>query len=108
MKILVDDGEKDFVVINFDEYFKYLREKLHSKLCNEQNLWKVAELLYIFLTTPDKVMIWEMMLLSYFDNCIYHFNIKVFNLFNSDLQSISTKPIIKKQIKRVVKWAEKL
>ena len=108
MKILVEDGEKDFVVINFDEYFKYLREKLHSKLCKEQNLWKVAELLYIFLTTPDKVMILEMMLLSYFDNCIYHFNIKVFNLFNSDLQSISTKPIIKKQIKRVVKWAEKL
>ena len=47
-------------------------------------------------------MILEMMLLSYFDNCIYHFNIKVFNLFNSDSQSISTEPMIKKQIKRVL------
>ena len=30
--ILTDDEVKDFVIINSDEYFKSLREKLYSKL----------------------------------------------------------------------------
>ena len=47
LKIVTDDEVKDFVAINFSEYFKSIRE--------EQNLRKVAKLLYIFLTTPDKV-----------------------------------------------------
>ena len=38
---------KNFVAINFSEYFKSTRE--------EQNLGKVAKSLYIFLTTPDEV-----------------------------------------------------
>ena len=38
---------KDFVAINFNEYFKTIRE--------EQNLTKIAKSLYIFLTTPDEV-----------------------------------------------------
>ena len=38
LKIMTDDEVKDFVVINFGEYFR-----------------KVAESLYIFLTTPDEV-----------------------------------------------------
>ena len=37
-KTLTDDEVEDFVVINFSEYFKSAREKLHSKLCEEQNL----------------------------------------------------------------------
>ena len=38
LKIMTDDEVKDFVVINFGEYFR-----------------KVVESLYIFLTTPDEV-----------------------------------------------------
>ena len=55
LKILTDDQVKDFVVINFGEYFKSMREKLYSKLSEEQNLRKIAEALYIFLTIPVEV-----------------------------------------------------
>ena len=44
-----------FVVINFGEYFKSMKEKLDSSLSEEQNLKKDVESLYIFLTTPDEV-----------------------------------------------------
>ena len=44
---IIDDEEKDFVAINFSEYFKSKRE--------EQNLRKVAKSLFTFLTTPDEV-----------------------------------------------------
>ena len=47
LKILTDDEVEDFVDISFSEYFKSIRE--------EQNLRKVAKLLYISLTTPDEV-----------------------------------------------------
>ena len=47
LEILTDEEVKDFVAINFSEYFKSIREK--------QNLRKVAKFLYIFLTTPDEV-----------------------------------------------------
>ena len=46
---------KDFVVMNFGQYFQSMREKLYSELCEEQNLRKIGESLYIFLTTPDEV-----------------------------------------------------
>ena len=52
---LTDEEVKDFVAINFGEYFKSTREKLYSKLIEEQNVRKVAESIYIFLTTPDEV-----------------------------------------------------
>ena len=39
---IIDNEEKDFVAINFSEYFKSRRE--------EQNLRKVAKSLFIFLT----------------------------------------------------------
>ena len=45
LNILIDDEVKDFVVINFDEYFKSMTEKLYSKLREGQNLRKVVELL---------------------------------------------------------------
>ena len=51
-KVLTDEEVKDFVAINFSESFKSAREKLYSELSEEQNLREVAELLYIFLTTP--------------------------------------------------------
>ena len=51
LKVLTDEEVKDFVVINFGEYFKPTREKLYSKLSEEQNL----DSLYIFLTTLDEV-----------------------------------------------------
>ena len=35
LKFLTDDGVKDFVAINFSEYFKSTREKLYSKLNEE-------------------------------------------------------------------------
>ena len=52
LKILTLNEVKDFVVINFGEYFKSTREKLYSKLNEEQSL---DETLYIFLTTSDNV-----------------------------------------------------
>ena len=55
LKILTDEEVKDFALINFSEYFKSTREKLYSRLNEEQNLRKVAKLLYIFLTTLDEV-----------------------------------------------------
>ena len=69
LKIWTDDEVKDFAIKNFGEYFKCTKEKLHSKLCREQNIRKVAELLYIFLTTPDEVEKYvEMMQLNSSDN----------------------------------------
>ena len=52
---MTDDKVKDFVITNFGEYFQSMREKLYSELCEEQNLRKIGESLYIFLTTPDEV-----------------------------------------------------
>ena len=49
LKILTDDEVKYFVAIQFSEYFKSTKEKLYSKLNEEQNLRKVAESLYISL-----------------------------------------------------------
>ena len=54
-KTLVDNEVKDFSVVNFGEYFKSTRAKLYSKLFEEQNIRKVVQSLYIFLTTPDEV-----------------------------------------------------
>ena len=54
LKILTDNDVKDFVVINFGEYFKSRREKLYSKLCEQQNFRKSAELFYSLLTKPDE------------------------------------------------------
>ena len=47
LKLLTDEEVKDFVAINFNEYFKSVRE--------EQALRKVAKSLYIFLITFDKI-----------------------------------------------------
>ena len=103
LKVFTDDEVNDSVVINFDEYFKPLQVKLYSKLNAKQNLRKVAELLYIFLTTPGKVeKSVEMMFSKYFDNSICHFNVNILNLFDPELQLINTKPMIKSKLKELL------
>ena len=52
-------------------------QEINCILSREQNLRKLAELLYICLTTPDEVEYDEMMQSSSSDNCICHFNIKI-------------------------------
>ena len=42
LKTLTDEEVKDFVDINFSEYFKSTREKLYSKLNEEKNFRKVV------------------------------------------------------------------
>ena len=55
LKVMTDNEVEDFVVINFNKYFKSVRDKLYSRLREKQNLRNIVESLFIFLTTPDKV-----------------------------------------------------
>ena len=48
LKILTDDEVKDFVVINFGEYFKSMKEDLYLKLYEEQNIRKLLNCLRSF------------------------------------------------------------
>ena len=43
LKILTDEEVRDFVAIHFSEYFKSTKEKLYSKVNEEQNLRKVSK-----------------------------------------------------------------
>ena len=77
-----------------------IKEKLYSKLYEEQNIRNVVQLLDIFLTTPDEVEKYvKMMQSNSSDNCVYRYNIKFLNLFDPELQLINTKPIIKNKLK---------
>ena len=49
LKILTDNELEDFTVKYFGEYFKCTREKLCSKVNEEQNLRKVVLPIHIFL-----------------------------------------------------------
>ena len=76
LKILTDNEVKDFVVIDFGEYFKSTKEKLYSKFFEEQNTRKVAESLYIFLTTPGEVEKYAKIMQSISsDNCVHRYDI---------------------------------
>ena len=97
LKILTDEEVKDFVVINFSDYLKAVRE--------EQNLREVAKLLYIFLTTPDEVQ--KYVQSNSFDNCIYHYNVEILNLFGPELKLIKTKPVIKRRLKELLSKLKK-
>ena len=100
LKILTVDKVKYFVIKSFGEYFKFTLEKLYFKLSEGQNLRKVDELFYIFLATPDEVQKYvEMMQSRSSDNCLCHYNIKILNLSDPELQLINTKPIIKSKLK---------
>ena len=80
---MIDEELKDFVAINFSEYFKSTKEKLSSKLNKKENVRKVAKFVYISLKTPNEV---ENYLQSNFaDNCIHPYNAKILNLFDSEL-----------------------
>ena len=100
LKILSDEEVKEFVAINFSEYFRSAKEELYSKLSEEQNLRKVAKLLYIFLTTPDEVEKYGPS--NYCDNCIHRYNVEILKLFDPDLQLINTKPMIKNKLKELL------
>ena len=67
LKILTDEEVKEYVAINFSEYFKSIRE--------EQNLRKITKSLYIFLTTPDEVEKYVQSNSS--DNCIHWYNVEM-------------------------------
>ena len=89
-QILTDEEVKDFVAINFSESIK-----------EEQNLRKVAKALYIVPTTLDQVQS------SSSDNCIHHYNVKVLNLFDPELQMINTKLVIKNKLKALLNELKK-
>ena len=80
LEIFTDEEVKGSVAKNFNEIIK-----------KEENLRKVAKLLYIFLSTPDEVEP------SSSDNCLRHYNVEVLNLFDPELQLINTKLVIKKK-----------
>ena len=97
LEILNDEKVKDFVATNFSEYFKSIRE--------EQNLRKVAKLLYIFLTTSDEVEKYVQSI--FFDNCIHRYNAEILNLFDPELELINTKPVIKSKLKELLSGLKK-
>ena len=57
----------------------------------EQNLRRVAKLLYIFLATPDEGEKYVESNCCY--NCVHHFNVEILNRFDPELQLINTKPL---------------
>ena len=110
LKILTVDEVEDFVVKHFGEYFKSAKEKLYSKLFEEQNIRKVAEFLYIFLMTSDEVHKYvEMMQSNSSASCVHPYNIEILNLFDPELQLINTKPMIRNKLlsalKKLKVWA---
>ena len=70
---------KDFVTITFNE-----------SITEEQNLRKVAQSLYFFLTKADEVQS------NSSDIYIHYYIFKILNLFYSELKLINTKLVIKK------------
>ena len=88
LEILTDEEVKYFVVINFIEYVKFIKE--------EKSLRKIAKWLYNFLKTPDEVQS------NSSDNCIHHYKVKILNLFDTELQLIYTKPGIKTKLKSLL------
>ena len=97
LKIFTDEEVKDFVAISFSKYFKTIRE--------EENLRKVAKLLYIFLTTTDDVE--KYVESNYSDNSVRHYNVEIFNLFDPELELINAKPVIKNKLKELLSKLEK-
>ena len=85
---MTDEEVKYFVAINFIEYVKSIKE--------EKSLRKVAKWLYNFLKTPDEVQS------NFSDNCIHHYNVEILNLFDTELQLINTKPVIKTKLKSLL------
>ena len=89
LKILTDEEVKDFVAMNFSEYFKSKRK--------QQNLWRAAKSLHILLTTPKEVEKYVQPNPS--GNCEHRYNVEILNIFDSKLQMINAKPMIKNKLK---------
>ena len=89
---MTDEEVVDSAAINFSEYFKSIKE--------DQNLRKVAKLLYIFLTKLHKVEKYKQSNSS--DNCIHLNNVEILNTFDSELQLINAKPRIKNKFKELL------
>ena len=100
LKILTDKELKDFVIINFSEYFKSTTEKLYSKLNKKQNLRKVAKSLYISLKTPDEVE--KYLESNSSDNSIHLYNVEILNLFDTESELKDTKSTIKTKLKELL------
>ena len=103
LKILTDQEVKDFVLaINLSEYFESTREKVSSKLNEEENLRKVAKSLFFFLTTSGEVEKYvEIMQSNSSDNLRHCDNIKILNTFDRELQRSNTKQMIKNKLKEL-------
>ena len=84
---------------------------LQEKNCilnEEQNLSKIAKLIYIFLTTSDEVEKYATLMQSNSsDTCVHHYNIEILNLFDPELQLINTKPMIKNKLKELLSELKK-
>ena len=76
----------------------------------KQELKKVNELLYIFLTTPDDDVekYIETMQSNSSDNFVHCFNIEILKLFDPELQLINTKPMIKNNLKELLSYLKKI
>ena len=96
LKILTDDEVKDFGGINISECFKSISE--------EQNLRKAVKLL-IFLAISDKAEKYVQSNSS--DNCIHLYNVEILNLFDSELQFINTRLMIKNKFKKLLSKLKK-
>ena len=97
LKILTDEEVKDFVAINFSEYFKFIRE--------EQNLRKVPKSFYIFITTPDDID--KNVQSNSSDNCIHGYDSEILNIFHPELQMINTTPMIKNKLNELLSELKK-
>ena len=91
-------GSKRFCSHKFGEFFKSIRE--------DQHLRKFAKSLYIFQTTPDEVEKYAQSNSS--DNCVHHYNVEILNIFDPELQLISSKPMIKSKRKEALSDLKKL
>ena len=109
LKILTDEEVKDFLLaINLSEYFESTREKVSSKLNEEENLRKVAKSLFFFLTTSGEVEKYvEIMQSNSSDNLRHCDNIKILNTFDRELQRSNTKQMIKNKLKELLSELKK-
>ena len=105
LKILTDNQVKNAVLINFSKSFKSRREKLYFKLTEEHNLRKVAELRFIFLTTPDEEA--KILQSNYPDKYVHLYNIEILNLFDPELLLINTIFMIKNILKELLSESKK-
>ena len=80
LKIVTAEEFKDFEAIHFSKYFKSIRE--------EQRLRKVAKSLDIFPAPPHEEE--KYVQSNSFNNCVYHYNVEILNLFVPELQLIAT------------------